>query len=533
MIQLAILSSKVDTAMSQLSTNARMKLTSSMQAKRLLRGQWRPALMLATVMTSITVFWLFYYIDAHRLSGLSNDTAWVKEWAVCLFSSSAKGLSSDETQATCADLIKDNVPSMPWFGAAESLVAIIGIVVALVFVSKADFWAEWATAISSLFGRDKPERDNEQPDTPDSDKPPVIDRSNSSHYQYNDPNMRKGTRVGYNDELPVHAVTDNKPLPGLDGLEVPQWYDMDDLLDREYDLQDTNPQGNTSYGSRAGITSASSQIPSIEPPRYLASASQDLYSGDILYTPPVKEIDPWATSSPSKAYLVANDSSDRYVEQPVVPRPVPRASIKLKNDQQQQPRQQQIQEQALFLSTPQSPTFIQTSLSPMPPKPLNQPSTPFLPRKKEPDSASIPSSAQGSPATGYAAPPSGKAALFYSNDSNEKIMVASRESVTGTNGGSIIGRGLSKIMSHRQSSDFLGRSSPKKVPSALDLEIKSSTPPTIPLKSPARRQNSISKSTYHSQEQGESQGSYSQSTPTSPASPASPAGSSQQRQWER
>ncbi|KAG0003903.1 hypothetical protein BGZ79_010825 [Entomortierella chlamydospora] len=528
-----------------LSSNVGMKLSSSMQAKRLLRGQWRPALMLATVMASITVFWLFYYIDAHRLSGLSSNTLWVQEWVVCLLSSSAKGLSSDQTQSTCAELIKDNVPSLSWFGAAESLVAILGIVASLVFVSKMEFWSEWANTIHRHFGRDKQERHGDLSRTHESGNPPVMGRRGSSHYQYNDPNMKKGTRIGYNDELPrhVHRI-DNKPLPGHDEFEAQQWYDMDALLDREYDLQDTNQQGNTSYGSRPGVTPTSGRMPSTEPPHYLASASQDPHSGDILYTPPVKEIDSWAPKSPPKAYLVANDSSDRYVEQPVIPRPVPRASLKRKNDQQQQQQQEQqrqqeqeqqqqqqqhTQEQALFLSTPQSPTFVQTPLSPMPPKPLNQPPTPFLPRKKEPDSVPIVSRVRGSPAVGNTAPLSGKGALSsYSDDSNDKIMVASREIVTGNNGGSIIGRGQSKIMSHRESSDFLGRSNLKKVPSALNVQTESSTPPTIPLKSPARRQNSIIKSSYQSRgQQGEGQGSFSQSIQISPTE------SSQQRQWER
>ena len=55
---MAMLSSRVDAGMSQLSSHARIKITATMQAKRLLRGQWRPALMLATVMSALTVFWV-------------------------------------------------------------------------------------------------------------------------------------------------------------------------------------------------------------------------------------------------------------------------------------------------------------------------------------------------------------------------------------------------------------------------------------------------------------------------------------------
>ncbi|KAF9103018.1 hypothetical protein BGX27_010778 [Mortierella sp. AM989] len=524
MIQLAILSSKVDTAMSQMSTNAKMKFTSSMQAKRLLRGQWRPALMLTTTMAAITVFWLFYYVDAHRLSNISTQTIWVQDWLTCVKSSGYAGLTSDEAQTKCAIMIKSNLPSIPWFGAAETLISIIGIIVAVIFVSKVEFWSEWSGVIYGLLGRKKPGTDSESQSPPvATDKSPVLDRSSS--YQYNDPNMRKGIRVGYNDELPVHLAPDNKALPGIDALEVPQQYDMDDLLDKEYDLQETDLQRNTSYGSfKAETVSPSSQIPNAEPPRYLATTIQDPYPDDILYPSTAKKIEPWSASShtiasPSKAYLIANDNSDRYVEQPMVPRPVPRASLKFKNNQQQ------VQQQLIIsASPPQSPTYVQTPLSPMPPKPSNQSSTPFLPRKKEPDSVPIVSGVQGSPAIGYVNPPSAKAKLFDSNESNEKIMVASRESVTGYNNGTIIGRGLSKILSHRQSSDLMGRINPKtKAPAALDLQIETQTPPSIPLKSPARRQNSVSRGQLQQQyQQNESQGSYSQSRspPTFPLEPS-------------
>ncbi|KAF9204693.1 hypothetical protein BGZ49_004992 [Haplosporangium sp. Z 27] len=512
---LAILSSKVDSAMSQMSANARMKFTSSMQAKRLLRGQWRPALMLGTVMASITVFWLFYYIDTRRMANVNSKTEWLLQWLECLKSSASEGLSSDEAQTICSDLIKSNLPSIPWFGAAETLIAIIGIVIAVVFVTKVDFWTEWLSTVSGFFTKDKPDPDKEQQTSSVIDKPSGVDQ-NPSHSQYNDTIIRKGTRVGYNDELPTHVATDNEALtlPRLESFEVPQWYNMDDLLAQEYGQNDTNLQMSTSHGSKHGMTSASNQMPNTEPPHYLAKDSHDPNSGDIL-SPPVEELEPWTLSSPSNAYLVANDSSDRYVEQPVVPRPVPRASSLKREKVQQQHQNQQDQEQ--LSSTSQSLPFVQKSLSPMPPKPLNQSPAPFLPRKKESDSAPI-INIQGSPATSNANPSStNKAALVNSNESNNKTLQVSGESSTNLGNSSFIGRGLNKI----RSSELLGRISPK-TKAALEAQIKNQIPPTIPQKSPARRQNSVSSKSQHQyqppQQQSEGQRSYlqSRSPPTSP-----------------
>src|SRR5690554_4680808 len=149
------MSSKIDTGLSQLSTDARMKITTTMQAKRLLRGQWRPALMVGTVMATLTVFWLFYFVDAHRLASMGPSSPWMQEWMLCVMTNGKQGKSSDETQTICAKGIASHMPSIPWFTAAEMLMAILGIIVALVFISKSEFWEEWAYLLSNLLSRGK------------------------------------------------------------------------------------------------------------------------------------------------------------------------------------------------------------------------------------------------------------------------------------------------------------------------------------------------------------------------------------------
>ncbi|KAF9953393.1 hypothetical protein BGZ72_005464 [Mortierella alpina] len=242
MVHLAVLSSKIDTGLSQLSTSARLKRTTTMQAKRLLRGQWRPALMLGITMSSLTVF-----------------------WTLC-----AKGIAS-------------HLPSIPWFATAEMLHAVIGIVVALVFVAKAEFWSEWSFLLSNVFSRGKLGRGSRG-----FRSPPSATSNNYNHnprqYQHYDPNMRKGSRVGYNDTLPSVMPTnivpdESEPMPIKDSNGT-QWYDMDDLLDKEYEIQRASAaQRSLSLSSRTAIVST-------ELPRYPANGSHDLQTGDILYKAP-------------------------------------------------------------------------------------------------------------------------------------------------------------------------------------------------------------------------------------------------------
>ncbi|ORZ26530.1 hypothetical protein BCR41DRAFT_384590 [Lobosporangium transversale] len=523
MVHLAILTSNLDAGLSELSSSAKMRITTTMQAKRLLRGQWRPALMVGTVLASLTVFWLFYFIEARRLA---QDTDWIAGWLECVNEHGKKMLPPDEVQTICAKVVASHLPSIPWFTVAEMLLAVIGIIVALVFITKAEFWSDWGFLLSNILSRGKLGKGNRGQRSHDGVKPPDMERpryNNPSSYQYNDPNIKKGVRVGYNDTLPDHLKGHNG-LVNLDysphSNQAAQQHNMDDLFDKEYGLPETDLQRNLSYGSKADI--ASTSLPSTEPPHYLTGSVQNPHLGDILgnYSSAQENkawtIDTQTLTNPVKAYLVANDSSDRYVDQPVVPLPVPRASIKTRANHQQA-------SSPIFLSSPtHSPMFAQTSLSPMPPKPSNQLSMPFAVRQSLPDSAT---SVQPQPspiapaAMTTSAPPTSTNMAFYNwNDSTDKIMVASRESISGINGrvgnggatAAVVSvKGSSKTWQKKQSPDsvkrnnstgsashtkdisnFYARGRPIKTPSTLDLRTKSLSPPAIPRKSPAR-QNSL------------------------------------------
>ncbi|KAI9236848.1 MAG: hypothetical protein BYD32DRAFT_452157 [Podila humilis] len=410
MIQLAVMSSKIDTGLSQLSTNARMKITTTMQAKRLLRGQWRPALMAGAAMTALTVFWLFYFVDAHRIAIITPTTDWVMQWYKCLYVQAARGLDPNEIQTTCAKTIASNLPSIPWFTAAEMLLALLGVIVTMVFISKSEFWQEWSFLLSNLFSRGK--LGNSRGRTPGASGSPTMNNNP------NGPDTR-GRFESYNNDFNTQApekayFSPTQPMSPRKGTPGTQWYDMDDLLDKEYDEKTHNTELtlNASYGSRSS------------PPRYPSKTSQDLHTGDILYRPPAQEPNNWTPSAhtlSSPTYLTPS-TNERYVDTPVVPLPVPRASLKVKANLQQQQQQQpqpQPQPQVFLSSPPQSPKLTQTtSLSPMPSKPILV-SGGALPRQMQTDSSS-----GSSPRSS-----SSKKAAYYSNDSGDKIMVASRESI--------------------------------------------------------------------------------------------------------
>lgn len=421
-------------------------------------------------------------MDAHRLAELSPTTEWLQQWVVCVMTNGAKGMSSDATQTLCAAGARPYLPSIPWFTSAELLLAVIGIVVAMVFIAKVEFWSEWSFLLLNVFQRGKVGNGSRGRRTPGED-PTLSSPAGNQMFLSGDELVRKGTRLGYNDSMPPMPLKapisdgDVKSMSSTRNLNGgTQWYDMEDLLDKEYEVplgqmnhqqqlqQQFGLQRNLSNGSRNDSPQLMSEPPGYQSPQPRNHTLEPLYGGNIsqreagivnAWTPSA-----YTLSSPTRAYLVANDNNERFVEQPVVPMPVPRASIKPKNLQQQQPESLQQQPESL-----QSPSHSQqqqqrlepqylsaaTSLSPMPQKFVNQATfSGSLPRQIFPDSVPIVSDVQGSPAFAFVQP---------AQSSSES---------KGQSGGSI-GPGEARC---------IGVSTPT-MPSVM--------PPSVPLKSPARQ----------------------------------------------
>ncbi|KAK3830166.1 MAG: hypothetical protein JOS17DRAFT_791396 [Linnemannia elongata] len=472
MIRLAVMSSKIDTGLSQLSTDARMKVTTTMQAKRLLRGQWRPALMVGTVMTCLTVFWLFYFVDTHSFAKTNETTPWLKTWMGCIFMQAKLGKSGDEMQTICADAARPNLPSIHWFAAAEVLLALLGVVVASVFISKAEFWEEWGYLLGNVFQRGKRGNGSRSSSggsrSPDnnghgSNSPTMVNRHPSNHSGSLGEIARKGgpmaRSMGSNHGLhndmhgggPTAGVfRSNSQSLSTKNLtsDNAQWYDMDDLLDKEYELQEqqqptslhhassSHLQRNVSFSSRPAGTGNSVPIAGIvnDPPKYS--------SGNL--------------ASPTRAYFNPS-TSDRdtfspYTEKPVVPTPVPRTP-RLTNTSSHSNSPPTSQQQHIYLSSPklssasppQSPTAsyrtggsgannshaldsvpiigIATRGSPAM-SATSYTHTPRSPRGVQPQN---PSHQAQQPYQNQ--PPTAQSLLYNANDSSEQIMVASRESI--------------------------------------------------------------------------------------------------------
>ncbi|KAF9924194.1 hypothetical protein FBU30_005789 [Linnemannia zychae] len=500
MVRLAVMSSKIDTGLSQLSTDARMKVTTTMQAKRLLRGQWRPALMVGAVMTSLTIFWLFYFVDTHSLAKLGPETVWLQQWFMCIFKAGMEQKSADEMQTLCAIGARPNLPNIHWFTAAEILLALLGVVVAAVFITKIEFWEEWSFLLSNLFRRGNLGHGSRSSSggsrSPDqygngSNSPTMVNRHPSTHSSNAAGEFaRKGGPVPINRSASngvhndmhgntgmFHQSSQSMSTKNLTSSNNSQWYDMDDLLDKEYEMQPTSTlpslhhasssqlQRNVSFSSRTGMLSNVS-TGAIDPPKYSSNLT-----------------------SPTRAHFTPS-TSDRetpYTEKPVLPTPVPRTprmnSNSLPNSQQQN----------IYLSSPTGatsppnspPTSYRTGTSNNNSHPLDSVPIVSVATRGSPAIAAY----QTSPRTQQRAqaqmyqyqqqsqqPPTAQSLLYNRNEGSEEIMVASRES-------------LGRAPSHINTSGFVVSPTIAPVSPTSPVSRTKSPPPSIPHKSPHRGGN--------------------------------------------
>lgn len=487
------MSSKIDTGLSQLSTDARMKVTTTMQAKRLLRGQWRPALMVGTVMTSLTIFWLFYFVDTHSFAKTNKETVWLQQWVGCVFMQAKAGKSADEMQTVCALGARPNLPSIHWFAAAEVLLALLGVVVAMVFITKAEFWEEWGYLLGNLLHRGKrgngsrsSSRGSRSPanNGHGSNSPTMVNRHPSTHSNsIGEEIARKGgpmaRSMGGNSGLhndmngssgSPGVFRTNSQSPSTKNLtgNNSQWYDMDDLLDKEYELQEHQPtslhhassshlQRNVSFSSHTGgPTSPTSSGPigmgmgmAADPPKY--------NSGNL--------------TSPTRAYF-SSSGSDRdtmtpYTEKPVVPTPVPRTP-RLNTTPPTTQQHIYLSSPKMSTSPPQSPTSpsspsyrtANNTSHPLDSVPIISIATRGSPAMSATSYTHTPRSPRHQPhQKTYTQPPTAQSLLHNANNSTDQIMVASRESIGraplslqgGGGGGRVMGGGPTSPVSRTRS----------------------------------------------------------------------------------
>ncbi|KAG9320783.1 hypothetical protein KVV02_005057 [Mortierella alpina] len=207
MIHVAIASSKVDGndgSRSELSLDPRPKRANRIQLKRLLRNQWRPALMLTLLTCCITFFWLYVFLENQHKARYSPKAPWIDGWLECLLMNDAEGATPFEAQAICAKQTASQRPSIILFGIVEMLVASSGIIIAVIFTAKAEFWTEWSSVLHNARSHGAFKSWMERRRRRSSTVPIMQNHEHDLNpHQLSDPKERRGSRVSYGDTPPL------------------------------------------------------------------------------------------------------------------------------------------------------------------------------------------------------------------------------------------------------------------------------------------------------------------------------------------
>ncbi|CAI2179437.1 2264_t:CDS:2 [Funneliformis geosporum] len=107
---------------------------------RAVKVQWR-ALMLALIfLITYMIYWSYYIFEIHRK--LQPDTfikSWFIKWLNCIIENGTK----NDAQNICSVYAVDHVPSVAYLATAESLTALLGVSIFIVFGTSVGLWSEW------------------------------------------------------------------------------------------------------------------------------------------------------------------------------------------------------------------------------------------------------------------------------------------------------------------------------------------------------------------------------------------------------
>lgn len=120
--------------------------------------QWRAALLAVIAIITVLFYWIFYFTQMGRLTGLATDDNTILSWLECM-------LENNGDQNQCVDIVSPHLPPFGLMITAEALVSLIGIWVFLIF-GKRSLWREWNDLIYdirvSLGARGRREKNGEQ-----------------------------------------------------------------------------------------------------------------------------------------------------------------------------------------------------------------------------------------------------------------------------------------------------------------------------------------------------------------------------------
>ncbi|KAG0210411.1 hypothetical protein BGX33_004942 [Mortierella sp. NVP41] len=215
------------------------RLQTARDISQLLKQQWRPGFFALCLLIIDMIYWLFYFIEAKKLSRVSPDTKWFNEWLECLGAQAQSAMLSGQLSATstlaelkaagetaqgaCARIATPNVPSFAWAALSDIMPAVFGIMILIIFGTKLELWRDLRIRIfgerdSTVFNMDDLNKDHhrtattqEQQHYPHAAKSEVQPRGQSQNNDF------------YSDDLGMETVEFNSRDMMILHTETPQY----------------------------------------------------------------------------------------------------------------------------------------------------------------------------------------------------------------------------------------------------------------------------------------------------------------------
>ncbi|KAF8983121.1 hypothetical protein BGZ46_010856 [Entomortierella lignicola] len=155
------LQSHGDTQGNTVTSNKRRRQTAR-GITQFLEKQWRSGAMAICLISVDMIYWLFYFIDAKKMTNVSPSTPWFVSWVTCLVENAATNLllagdiqgAGEVAQAACASVSRPHVPSFTWAAVSDLFPALLGIMTVVIFGSKLEMWRELRHELFGRFSRE-------------------------------------------------------------------------------------------------------------------------------------------------------------------------------------------------------------------------------------------------------------------------------------------------------------------------------------------------------------------------------------------
>ncbi|CAG8646468.1 16545_t:CDS:2 [Acaulospora morrowiae] len=119
-----------------------------------IKVQWRALVLSMVFLLTFIIYWVYIYVVKVKLSPLLNSqkSAWLNKWFLCVMTVSNTN-STINAQDYCYSTVSSNyVPSILFICVAESLTAILGLSIFVVFGTSINLWNEWRAWFRGRYG---------------------------------------------------------------------------------------------------------------------------------------------------------------------------------------------------------------------------------------------------------------------------------------------------------------------------------------------------------------------------------------------